>query len=171
MTVKLNCPVCGYTELEGSNCPNCDTDLTLIRMLQQLPAIETSPPSKPNSRWQLLTAILILLIGMGLGVLASFVFMQPQVITAEVTATSPVIVNTPNPSLTPIAPKVSFEPPQPVTYTVKAGDNLSAITEKFCGKETSWQVMLKDNPQLEGRENYIDVGEVFKIPNCKENDE
>ena len=84
MTIKLNCPVCGYTEVEGDNCPNCDTDLSLIRMLQQLPAVETSP-SKLNSRWQFLTALLILLIGMGLGVLGSFMFIQPQVITAEVT--------------------------------------------------------------------------------------
>ncbi len=164
MTIKLNCPVCGYTEVAGNNCPNCDTDLSLIRMLQQLPALETSS-SKPNSRWQLLAAILILLIGMGLGVLSSFAFMQPQVLTA----TSPVIIATPSP-LTAIVPKVSFEPPQPVTYTVKAGDNLSMIAEKFCGKEAAWQVMVKDNPQLKGRENYIDVGEVFKIPNCKEND-
>ncbi len=167
MTIKLNCPVCGYTEVEGDNCPNCDTDLSLIRMLQQLPAVETSP-SKLNSRWQFLTALLILLIGMGLGVLGSFMFIQPQVITAEVTTSNPVIVATPSPQ-TPIVPRVSFGPPQPVTYIVKAGDNLSEIAEKFCGKEVSWQVMLKDNPQLQGRENYIDVGEVFKIPNCKEN--
>ena len=168
MTIKLNCPVCGYTEVEGNNCPNCDTDLSLIRMLQQLPAVETSS-SKPNSQWQFLTALLILLIGMGLGVLGSFLFIHPQVITESVTATNPVIIATPSPQ-TPIVPKVSFEPPQPVTYTVKAGDNLSQIAEKFCGKEVSWQVMVKDNPQLKGRENYIDVGEVFKIPNCKEND-
>ena len=167
MTIKLNCPVCGYTEVAGNNCPNCDTDLSLIGMLQQLPAVETST-LKPNSRWQLLAAILILLIGMGLGVLSSFLFIQPQILTANVTATNPIIIATPSPQ-TPIAPKVSFEPPQPVTYTVKAGDNLSQIAEKFCGKE-SWQVMVKDNPQLKGRENYIDVGEVFKIPSCKEND-
>lgn len=169
MTIKINCPVCGYTEVEGSNCPNCDTDLMLIRMLQQLPAVETSP-SKPHSRWQLLAAILILLIGMGLGVLSSFVFIQPQVITAEVTTTNPVIITTPSPQLTPIAPKVSFGPPEPVTYTVEAGDNLSVIAEKFCGQGISWQVMVKANPQLKSREDYIDVGEVFKIPNCKEND-
>ncbi len=168
MTIKLNCPVCGYTEVEGNNCPNCDTDLTLIRMLQQLPPVETSP-SKLNSRWQLLTAVLILLVGIGLGILGSFVFIQPQVITAGVTATSPVIVATPSPQLTPIAPKVSSVPPEPLTYTVKAGDNLSRIAEKFCTRAT-WQVMVKANPQLKGREDYIDVGEVFEIPNCKEND-
>ncbi len=168
MTIKLNCPVCGYTEVEGNNCPNCDTDLSLIRMLQQLPAVETSP-SKPNSRWQFLTALLILLIGMGLGVLGSFMFIQPQVITESVTTTNPVIIATPSPQ-TPIVPRVSFGPLQPVTYTVKTGDNLSEIAEKLCGEETSWQVMVEANPQLKDREDYIDVGEVFEIPNCKEND-
>ncbi|MCC5627894.1 hypothetical protein LC613_06975 [Nostoc sphaeroides CHAB 2801] len=28
--------------------------------------------------------------------------------------------------------------------------------------------MVKANPRLKGREDYIDVGEVLKIPNCKE---
>ncbi|MEO1763242.1 MAG: LysM peptidoglycan-binding domain-containing protein [Cyanobacteria bacterium J06629_18] len=169
MTIKLNCPVCGYTEVEGNNCPNCDTDLTLIRMLQQLPAVENSP-SKPDSRWQLLVAIMILLIGMGLGVFSSFLFMQPQIINAEVTTTKPVIVATPSPELTSIAPKIAFELSEPVTYTAKAGDNLSQIAEKFCGQGTSWQIMVKANPQLKNREDDIDVGEVFQIPKCKEND-
>ncbi|WP_375479769.1 LysM peptidoglycan-binding domain-containing protein [uncultured Nostoc sp.] len=53
------------------------------------------------------------------------------------------IVNT-----TPVTAK---EPPKSVTYTVKLGDHLSAIAQKFCGKGTSWQVMVKANPQLKGR--------------------
>ncbi|MDJ0678141.1 MAG: LysM peptidoglycan-binding domain-containing protein [Calothrix sp. MO_167.B42] len=169
MTNKLNCPVCGYTGIEGNNCPNCDTDLSLISILQELPILETSLPKSQVSRWQLVTAGLILLIGMGLGILSSFVFMQPQVMTASVTVPSPVIITTPNPELNSIAPKVSSQPPEPLTYTVKAGEHLSGIAEKFCGRGTSWQVMVEANPQLKGREDYIDVGEVFKIPNCKEN--
>jgi nucleoid-associated protein YgaU len=52
-------------------------------------------------------------------------------------------------------------------YTVKPGDNLSVLTEKFCGKGNSWQVMLKANPQLQSDPNLIDVGEVLKLPNCE----
>ena len=61
-----------------------------------------------------------------------------------------------------------LKPPEPMTYTVQPKDNKSAIAEKFCGKGTSWQVMVKANSQLKGREYYIDVGEVLKVPNCKE---
>jgi hypothetical protein len=40
MTHLLNCPVCGYKEIEGNTCPNCDADLSLIRSLTELPALE-----------------------------------------------------------------------------------------------------------------------------------
>ncbi|MDF5727986.1 MAG: hypothetical protein PUP92_08080 [Rhizonema sp. PD38] len=43
MTTKLNCSVCGYTEIKSNNCPNCSTDLSLLRMLQQLPQIISCP--------------------------------------------------------------------------------------------------------------------------------
>ena len=43
MTTKLNCTVCAYTDIEGNICPNCATDLYLIRMLQQLPQIISCP--------------------------------------------------------------------------------------------------------------------------------
>ncbi len=43
MTTKLNCSVCGYTDIECSNCPNCATDLSLLRMLQQLPQVMSCP--------------------------------------------------------------------------------------------------------------------------------
>ena len=102
----------------------------------------------------------ILVIGMGLGALGCFVFLQPQIFTA--TSPSPVVINSPSPTPTPV------KPPEPMTYTVKPKDNLSAIALKFCGKGTSWQVMVKANSQLKGREHYIDVGEVLKVPNCKE---
>jgi len=162
MIIKLNCPVCGYTEIENNSCPNCDTDLSLIRMLQQLPQMEKPHREAKVAGWQLAVTGVILLIGMGLGVLGNFLFLPPQILTATVTSPSPVIIIRPSPTLAPI------KPPAPTTYTVKSGDNLSAIAEKFCGKGTSWQVMVKANSQLKGQENYIDVGEVLKVPNCKE---
>ncbi len=202
MSIKLDCPVCGYKEIEKDVCPNCDTDLSLIRMLQELPQLDVScleiPPTpltkggfvpsflrraredrvllvpsflrraredrtKITTR-QLVTAAIILLIGMGLGTLGSFLFLQPQQIAA-ITPNNPVVITSPSPQQSPIlisAPKESS------TYTVKPGDNLSLITGKLCIKGTDWRVMVGANPQLKGRENYIDKGEVFKIPNCKE---
>jgi nucleoid-associated protein YgaU len=162
MSSKLDCPVCGYKEIDSYICPNCDTDLVLIRMLQGLPELE-EPQQKPHSpskiaAWQLTVAAIILLIGMGLGSLGSFLFFQPQQIAA-ISPNNPVVITSPQ-----SAPITE----EPTTYTVKLGDNLSLITEQLCAKGTDWQVIVQANPQLKGRENYIDKGEVLKVPNCKE---
>lgn len=173
----LNCPVCGYTEISGNSCPNCDTDLSLIRLLTELPPSipQVTQFEKPhlqpkvervwgvvpqNSRagWQVGVALLILMMGIGLGAVGSFLFLQPPQL----------LTNTVN-SPTQAAIKGESETPsQPTQYKVKLGDHLTAITEQFCGKGKSWQVMVKANPQFKGRENYIYVGEVLKVPNCKE---
>ncbi|MBD0388511.1 MAG: LysM peptidoglycan-binding domain-containing protein [Nostoc sp. C3-bin3] len=167
MKIKLNCPVCDYQEIEGDTCPNCDTDLSVIRMLQELPQVENPVRQVKIAKWQLGVALLLLIIGIALGAISSFIFLQPQLHTLTVSSPNPVISDRPKPSVN-TAPVIAKEPPKPITYTVKSGDYLSAIAEKFCGKGTSWQVMIKANPQLKGRENDIDVGDVLKIPNCKE---
>ncbi|WP_066382481.1 MULTISPECIES: LysM peptidoglycan-binding domain-containing protein [unclassified Anabaena] len=158
MKINLNCPVCSYQGITGDICPNCDADLSLIRMLQELPQQQT----RAVFSWKII--LLMLLIGLGLGLGTSMIFSQPQLNTVVVshpipierTKTTPPVVVKPQP------------PPAPTTYTVKPGEHLSAIAEKFCGKNTSWQIMVKANPQLQGREDYINVGEVLKIPNCQE---
>ncbi|OKH54075.1 hypothetical protein NIES2101_08375 [Calothrix sp. HK-06] len=165
MSIKLECPVCGYKEIEGNSCPNCDTDLTLIQRLSQLSEVETSTPTKIQA-WQFAVIGFVFLIGLGIGTISSFLFIQPQSINATVNVPNPVIV-VPTPS----TPAVLNTPPkaiQPATYTVKSGDNLSIITEKLCGQGASWQLMVQANPQLKGRENDIEKEEVFKVPNCKE---
>lgn len=169
MTTQINCPVCGYTEIEGNNCPNCDTDISLLRMLQQLPHAEKPRQPVKIATWQLAAALLILVIGIGLGAIGCFLFLQPHVPRSTVNSPSPIAVSRPSPTPTPIAPVTAVKPP-PTIYSVKSGDNLSAIAEQFCGKGTSWQVMVKANPQLQGREDYIDVGEVFKVPNCRKDE-
>lgn len=225
MSIKLDCPVCGYKEIEKDVCPNCDTDLSLIRMLQELPQLDVScleipptplvkggfvpllqeqpqldvscleiPPTPLHkggfvpsflirvredrvsivtsfliraredrikiATWQLIAAAIILLIGMGLG-MGSSLFFQPQQI-AVITPNNQAVISSPQPSPIPAKPQ------EPTSYTVKFGDSLSLITERLCTEGTHWQVMVQANPQLRGRENYIDKGEVFKIPNCKE---
>lgn len=160
MKIKLNCPVCDYQEIEGDTCPNCDTDLSVIRMLKELPQVENPLRQLKITKWQLGVALLLLIIGIGLGVIGSFIFLQPQLHTLT--------VSSPNPVSSDHAPVTAKEPPKPIIYTVKSGDHLSAIAQKFCGEGTSWQVMVKANPKLKGRKDYIDVGEVLKIPNCKE---
>ncbi|MEA5592826.1 hypothetical protein [Rivularia sp. UHCC 0363] len=70
--IKLNCPVCEYPEIKGNICHNCDTDILLIRRLQELPLVEKSDSIK-----LLISKVIILLLGMGLAILCSYIFVQP----------------------------------------------------------------------------------------------
>jgi hypothetical protein len=104
MTHLLNCPVCGYKEIEGNTCPNCDADLFLIRSLTELPALEKaggaeSAESAGGVRrtskvaiWQVGVALLILILGIGLGTLGSFLFLQPQLVRNTVNSPSSVAI-------------------------------------------------------------------------------
>lgn len=161
MTHLLNCPVCGYKEIEGNTCPNCDADISLIRSLTELPALEKAESAGGVRRtpkvaiWQVGVALLILIFGIGLGTLGSFLFLQPQLVRNTVNSPSSVAIKG---DKTPLVPNPPAPFPtregggergvSPLTrqYTVKPGDNLSILTEKFCGKGNSWQVMVKANP-------------------------
>ncbi|WP_016951759.1 LysM peptidoglycan-binding domain-containing protein [Anabaena sp. PCC 7108] len=161
MNTKLNCPVCGYQEIEGNICPNCDANLTLIRTLQDLPQLEKPLLQSKFSKWTLTVALLMLIIGIGLGAGGSFLILQSSPSTSTIVSTPKAAINS---SLT------LKQPPKSIFYTVKSGDSLSLIAEKFCGQGTDWQIMVPANPFLEKRENYyIDPGEKLAIPHsCQE---
>ena len=186
MTHLLNCPVCGYKEIEGNTCPNCDADLSLIRSLTDLPPLEKAEGSEgvrtisKVAGWQVGVALLILIFGIGLGTLGSFIFLQLQLARNTVNSPSSVAIKGDKTPLVPnpLAPFPTREggvegggergvSPLASQYVVKSGDNLTVLTEKFCGKGNSWQVMVKANPQLQSHPNLIDVGEVLKLPNCE----
>lgn len=40
MNKKLSCPVCDRQEIVESICPNCETDLSPLRMLEELPEVD-----------------------------------------------------------------------------------------------------------------------------------
>lgn len=183
MTHLLNCPVCGYTEIAGNSCPNCDTDISLLRSLAELPVAESLasatsltvdtaniPNSSPlfwRAGWQIGIALLILILGIALGASGSFFFLQPaQLLTT--TASPPTSSTTQSETKTPtVITQTPIAPKQPTLYTVKLGDNLTVITEKSCGQGKPWQLMVKANLQLKSRPNYINVGEVLNLPNCE----
>lgn len=165
MKTILNCPVCGYQEVSNHTCPNCDTDLSVICILQELPAVKTTVPAAKFNALPLAIALLTLLVGMCLGVGSRFIFPSPELHALTVSSPQPVVNS-----------RVSLNPPfnQPpvviklTTYTVQSGDHLSAIAQKFCGRGTPWEIMVTANPQLQNRENHLKVGEVLNIPKCKE---
>jgi hypothetical protein len=73
MSVKINCPVCDRSAIEINICPNCQTDLSLIRMLIELPTLEptttilsSAEPPKHRWSWQNLTLLISILVNLGL---------------------------------------------------------------------------------------------------------
>jgi nucleoid-associated protein YgaU len=159
MNTKLNCPVCGYQEIESETCPNCDTDLSLIRTLQELAPVEKTSLEKKNNNLTLLLAVLMLIVGIGLGISGSFLIIKHQHYGNIVIPSSNAIHN----------PATLTNTPRENIYIVKQGDNLGLIAEKVCGKASNWKLIAKANPHLENRRNYfISVGEKLQIPHCQQ---
>ena len=59
MSTKITCPVCDRSAIEINICPNCQTDLSLLRMLIELPLIPPVDASRQLPR----LAIIAILIG------------------------------------------------------------------------------------------------------------
>ncbi|MEI6445703.1 MAG: LysM peptidoglycan-binding domain-containing protein [Nostocales cyanobacterium ELA583] len=155
---KIDCPVCGYEGIQTNTCPNCDTDIYLIRSLEELP-----PPRKS---WTTSIATLMLMIGITIGVAGSFFAMQTAIYTATVPKSTVTTSSNPTPQV--IAPVVPKPAPPLATYTVKSGDTLSSIAKKFCTKSNDWQLIVSVNSELQKKENQIKVDQVLKIPSsCK----
>jgi hypothetical protein len=71
MSEEIDCPVCNRSAIDINICPNCQTDLSLIRMLTELPVLA------PNSKiadgnysyrwgWQTITLLISILVNLGL---------------------------------------------------------------------------------------------------------
>ena len=156
---KIDCPVCGYQGVDGHICPSCDTDISLIRSLEEL-------PQHPKS-WTREIAILMLMIGITIGAGGSFFSLQTALYTATIPNRTPKVTSSPNPSPQ-IITTTTKKPPILATYNVKSGDTLSTIAEKLCSKPTDWQLIVAVNPELQKRENKLDINQVLKIPSsCK----
>lgn len=165
MKIKLECPVCGYKQVLDDNCPNCDNNLALIRMLHSLP--ETENARVTGIEWHLVILGAVFLIGLGIGTLSSFLFQQPINSTVNVPNSVVIVRNQSNPAVLDTLPQKT-ETTKPTIYKVRPGDNLSVIAEKVCGNSNFWQLILEANPQLKQRRNYyIDPNEEFIVP-CEE---
>lgn len=171
MNIKLDCAVCGYQQVEGSICPNCDTDLSLIRSLMELPSIPENSvivyaePTKPKGSIIPLALPLIgLILGGAFGFVANSLIMQPKLVVQYVPIPTPPIIK---PESKQTSPQANFKSTSVRKYVVKKGDTLTQIAEKFCGAGSRWQTVVEVNFQLIGRENSLEVGEVLQIPDCK----
>ncbi|MDB9459244.1 LysM peptidoglycan-binding domain-containing protein, partial [Dolichospermum circinale CS-545/17] len=143
-------------------CPSCHTDISLIRSLEEL-------PQQPKS-WTREIAILMLVIGVTIGAGGSFFSLQTALYTTTTPHRVPKVTNSPTPSPQ-IITTTRKQPPILATYNVynvKSGDTLSGIAGRLCNKPTDWQLIVAVNPELQKRENKLDINQVLKIPSsCK----
>jgi phage tail protein X len=159
MVIKINCPVCDRPGVEEDYCPNCETDLSLPRMLMALPV--AAAPQKSRVWWQTGIAVLLMSLGIGIGCAGS----------AIVSSSTP-----PNSIKTAaIANKVA--PPQPVMqtkecggfrYRVRSGDGVSDLAWQFYGDSALGEKIIEANPQLKERVDSLQIDEMILIPNREE---
>ncbi len=185
MSVKLTCPVCDRSQIETNTCPNCETDLSTYRMLAQLPVetpIETKESKRNISLWLPVgVAILFLLLGIGLGFAGNSVIarQQPQTTSTSTTVSNPIPETKVEKDELVTSPAIAEKPKeaeQPqlkscdgFKYIVRRGDSLSLIAFRFYGDSNSLSLISNANPQLQGRENLIEIGEKLLIPNREAN--
>jgi len=78
---------------------------------------------------------------------------EPAVVKVKkVTATGQQVSGAPRPS------------GETVEYTIKAGDTLSKLAERFYGAPMKWQKIYDANAQVVKNPNYIYVGQIVRIP-------
>ena len=177
MSIKLTCPVCERSQIETNTCPNCETDLSTYRMLAELP-VETPVEAKQKQIIPLWlpvgAAVLLFLLGIGLGFAGnSVIARQPQITPPSTNISSSIPETKPDRS---VVTSVIAEKPQEIkqpdfiscggfNYVVRRGDSLSLIASRFYGDSTSWSLISEANPELKGRESSIKIGEVLLVPN------
>ncbi len=168
MNTKITCPVCDRPEIEGNICPNCETDISLVRMLAELPEQEAKLPTKINLNMTEIIVIIVIALSLIFGVSTVF-FAKEEAVKPPVE--KPVIVkNEPEkPSEKPTAKTTQKPCLSAFNYTVQKGDSLFLIADKFYGDSNLINLILENNPQLKGRENEIEIGDKLLIPNVENN--
>jgi hypothetical protein len=171
MTVKIACPVCDRPGVVENICPNCETDLTLIRGLMDLP-VAPSPQSSVITKsssvpsWLLLTAIAFLTLGIVLGGVGVYWPTQNTVsqlqnkvsqLQDKIAQTEAIQATTKHSSIQTC--NQGFE------YVVRRGDSLSLLAMRFYGNAEQQTLIVQKNPSLEGREDFLEIGDKLLIPN------
>lgn len=157
---KINCPVCQRSNVEGNVCPNCETDLSSLRLLMELSPVVDNRTA--NRRGLLLgLALLLLISGIFLGAIASNLFPRSLLPVTESSPVTPPVGELIEPSkqLTKTVCVDGFN------YRVRAGDSLSRIAQRFYGDESLLSPILEANPLLLDRPDSLEVGEKLFIPN------
>ncbi|QDZ40262.1 LysM peptidoglycan-binding domain-containing protein [Euhalothece natronophila Z-M001] len=190
VTQSLSCPVCGHPDVQESKCSNCGTDLSVYRMLAELPSQEANAVETQKLPWRWITVALglILVVGITSPVLWAYgrellisqlnsrVAEQQQEITGKLSR-----ISQQQQELSEMLEEVAreqnlistlqgdFEGCGGFYYTIERGDTLTGIARRFYGDTGSLELITSKNPQLEGQLNELEIGEVIFIPNEESN--
>lgn len=163
MIEKLTCPVCDRTEIEGNICPNCETDLSTIRMLKELPILENKPESDDNKK----TLVYLLLILVLMAIIAGS-FSGYLIAKNNYNASLQAIKKEQNEQVN-SAKNVEESKPKlkwcgGFNYQIKSGDSLYMLGLRFYGDGNAWHLITEANPSITSPKN-LEVGQVILIPN------
>lgn len=166
MLTKITCPVCDRPNVEDSFCPNCETDLSLIRNLMELPTESDSSPSPKLSNWILFLGVGLLVLGILTGIAGEkFIFSTNNTIP-DLLSIYPNDINTKE--IPKEIPQLKCSQ-QGFYYIVRKGDSLSLIASRFYGDLEKLDLILKANSQQIKDQNYLEIGDKLFIPNLEEN--
>lgn len=168
MVNKIVCPVCDRPSVVENTCPTCKTDLTLMRGLMELPTVPVPPSPMVEQKstippWFLLTAIAFLTLGIVLGGVGAYWPAQNNISQLQ-SETSQL-----EEKISQLQGKISQnKTPQPCNrgfeYVVRWGDSLSLIAMRFYGDAEQQILIVKENPSLAGKEDFLEVGDKLLIP-------
>lgn len=172
MKPPIQCCVCEYPSVTEDKCPNCETDLSLVRMLINLPTI--SSPSLSNARLVLIICLAILLTLGGIEFLMGGILLHQSSTPLQVTLsrTEDLLLLTPAKRSQWLAEVTStdqdFISCGGFNYTIRKGDTLFNLSNIFYGDDIFWDYILAANPSLNNRPNQLNIGETVFIPNRKD---
>ncbi|MGI0483441.1 LysM peptidoglycan-binding domain-containing protein [Geminocystis sp. CENA526] len=163
MTEKLTCPVCDRTEIETNICPNCEADLSTIRMLKQLPILENK---SSNKKWLISLLLILLFIGILVGSYSGYLIAKNNYsasLEALQKQANQEVSNVDNVEET--KPKLNWC--GGFNYRIKSGDSLYMLALRFYGDGTAWHLITEANPNITSPQN-LEIGQIILIPNLTE---
>lgn len=175
-TAVINCPVCQYQNIKGDSCPNCDTDIFLIRALTELTTVEKKEQTVTGLTKKQKKIFLMIFLAAVFGFLAgawfgywSFSGMNSIGKITQAPLEEPVEKTLPVATDFKIPNESQVEQEPAKTYQVKNEDSLFQVAEKLCGDPAQWKKFVMNNETLVGREGYLlNVAEILVIPSeCK----
>ena len=163
---QLTCPVCDRPGIESDICPNCETNLSTLRLLAELPIVAPKPTVSATLKiWFYATIVAIFLLGISLATTGGSL-LSPQLSQSQISSSMAIATNTRsvNPNQRESIAVASAPCLRDFYYRVSTGDSLAKIARQFYGDSRQSQQIVESNSQLNGREHDLDLDEKLLMP-------